>query len=104
MGLDFSIASVSPTDPRRILLGIAAVALAGIALAWWLSGTFAGRPDPRTTYSVFYVIFARGEPLGLALVAVFSIAAAIGLVRRKLILFLPNDGSSTDCEEDQPPV
>ncbi len=42
-----------------------------------MGGTFAGYPDPRTTYSAFYVIFARDEILGLALVAVFGIAGAL---------------------------
>ncbi len=37
---------------------------------------FAGLPDPRTAYSAFYVIFARDEVLGLALVAAFSLGAA----------------------------
>ncbi len=67
----------SATGARRILFLLSGLALSGVALAWWLSGTFAGHPDPRSTYSAFYVIFARDEILGLALVAVFGIAAAL---------------------------
>ena len=62
---------------RRILLGLSGVALAGIALAWWLSGTFSGLPDRRTAYSVFFVIFGRGEPMGLAIVILFSFASSL---------------------------
>jgi hypothetical protein len=51
--------------------------LAGIGLAWWLSGTFSGLPDRRTAYSVFFVIFGRGEPMGLAIVVLFSFASAL---------------------------
>ena len=65
------------TVARRTLFVVASVALAGVALAWWLGSTFAGHPDPRTTYSAFYVIFARNEILGLAVVAAFCIAAAL---------------------------
>jgi hypothetical protein len=86
---------------RRILLVLSGVAMAGIALAWWLRGTFAGQPDPRSTYSAFYVIFARGEPLGLAIVAFFNVAAAWLLIRRA-----PATASWPWCEkivdDDQP--
>ena len=67
----------SATGARRILFILSGLALSGVVLAWWLSGTFAGHPDPRSTYSAFYVIFARDEVLGLAVVAVFGIAAAL---------------------------
>jgi hypothetical protein len=67
----------SANGARRILFILSGLALSGVGLAWWLSGTFAGHPDPRSTYSAFYVIFARDEILGLALVAVFGIAAAL---------------------------
>ena len=59
----------------------------GPALAWWLSGTFAGWPDPRSGFSAFYVIFARDEVWGLTLVAAFCLGAA-------LFLFRPNDSKS----------
>ncbi len=67
----------SANGARRILFGVSGVALAGVALAWWLSGTFAGWPDPRSSYSAFYVLFARDEFWGLALVAAFGIGAAL---------------------------
>ena len=69
--------TVSVTGARRILFILSGLALSGIALAWWLGGTLAGYPDPRTGYSAFYVIFARDEILGLAVVAVFGVAAAL---------------------------
>ena len=75
-------AMTSPISPvRRILLVLSGAALAGMALAWWLRGTFAGQPDPRSTYSAFYVIFARDEFFGLATVALFGLAAARLLTR-----------------------
>jgi hypothetical protein len=73
----------SSTRTRRILLVLAGMTLAGAALAWWLSGTFAGRPDPRTGFSAFYVIFARDEVVGLALVAAFCLGAALFTFREK---------------------
>ena len=66
----------SAATPRRILWSIGGVALLGASFAFWLDGTFAGQPDPRTAYNAFYVLFARNEVAGLALVAVFSFAAA----------------------------
>ena len=77
----------SANGVRRILFGVSGVACAGVALAWWLSGTFAGWPDPRSGYSAFYVIFARDEVWGLALVAVFGLGAG-------LFLFQESDSKS----------
>ena len=70
---------MTPTSTlaHRTLLVVASVALAGVAWAWWLSGTFVGQPDPRNAFSAFYVIFARDELVGLALVSVFSVGAAL---------------------------
>lgn len=75
----------SANGVRRTLFGMSGVALAGVALTWWLSGTFAGWPDPRTGFSAFYVIFARDEVLGLALVAAFCLGAALFIFREKNI-------------------
>lgn len=72
----------SATGVRRILFILSILALSGAALAWWLGGTFAGHPDPRSTYSAFYVIFARDEVLGLALVAAFGIAGLVFFGRK----------------------
>jgi hypothetical protein len=71
----------SANGARRILFGVSGVALAGVALAWWLGGTFAGWPDPRSGFSAFYVIFAHDEVWGLALVAAFDLGAALFLFR-----------------------
>ena len=72
----------SANGARRTLFGVSGVALAGVALAWWLRGTFAGWPDPRSGFSAFYVLFARDEVWGLALVAAFGTGAALFLFRR----------------------
>lgn len=67
---------------RTVLIAIAVFASAGIAFALWLRGIPAGRPDPRAWFNVFYVLFARNEPLGLACVALFS-AASLVLLRKR---------------------
>lgn len=51
---------------------ISAVTFIGAAGAFWMCGTTLGRPDPRDWFNVFYVLFARNEVAGLALVAVFA--------------------------------
>jgi len=66
-----------PRHARQILFFTGGVALCGMVLAWWLGGTVAGQPDPRNTYSAFYVLFARDEFWGLGLVATFSLSAAL---------------------------
>ena len=66
----------SANGVRRILFGVCGVALAGVALAWWLQGTFAGWPDPRSGFGAFFVIFARDEVWGLGVVAAFALGAA----------------------------
>jgi len=71
----------SANGVRRILLGVCGVALAGVALAWWLGGTFAGWPDPRSGFGAFFVIFARDEVWGLALVAAFALGGGLFLGR-----------------------
>ncbi len=70
------------TAPRRILFLLGCGAVAGAIFAVWLSGTFAGFPDPRSGYNAFYVVFARDEVLGLALLAVFCFASALFVCRR----------------------
>ena len=72
----------SANGVRRILFGVSGIALAGVVLAWWLSGTFAGWPDPRSSFSAFYVLFARDEIWGLPVVAVFGIGAALFIFGR----------------------
>ena len=69
--------------PRLLLLALAMFSLAGAAMALWLRRIPAGNPDPRRWYNVFYVLFARNEPLGLSLVALFSVLAAFLIFRRR---------------------
>src|SRR5215471_287306 len=66
-----------PRHARQILFFTGGVALCGMVLAGWLGGTVAGQPDPRNTYSAFYVLFARDEFWGLGLVATFCLSAAL---------------------------
>jgi len=87
----------SANGVRRILFGVSGFVLAGVALAWWLAGTFAGWPDPRSSYSAFYVLFARDEFWGLIVVAAFGIGAALFIFGkwnlRSLISTLPQRDS-----------
>ncbi len=69
--------------PRLLLLGLAVISLAGVAFALWLRGVPAGIPDPRLWFNAFFVLFARNEPLGLGLVALFSIASALIFFRKR---------------------
>jgi hypothetical protein len=72
---------------RRSLLVISiltsAFAAAGIAWGLWLRTFQLGQPDPDDWYNVFYVLFARHEPAGLLIVAIFSFAAAILFYRKQ---------------------
>jgi hypothetical protein len=72
---------VSSHGPRVILCLVAGLSLFGIAFAFWLRTVPAGNPDPQFTSNAFYVLFARHEPAGLAVVAAFSLIAAVGLLR-----------------------
>ncbi len=65
-----------------ILIGISTFALIGAVFALWLRTVAAGLPDVRMGYNVFYVLFGRHEPVGLALVAIFSLAVAWFIRRR----------------------
>ena len=60
-----------------ILFGITIFCLAGIVFAFWLRTVPAGHPDPRLAFNVFYYLFARNEPAGLLVVALFSAGAAL---------------------------
>jgi len=63
----------------RILFALAGFAIAGAAFDLWVRDIPAGRPDPRAWFNVFYVLFARHEPLGLAVVALFSLITGLYL-------------------------
>jgi hypothetical protein len=60
-----------------ILFGITIFCLVGIVFAFWLRTVPAGRPDPRLAFNVFYYLFARNEPAGLLVTALFSAGAAL---------------------------
>lgn len=70
-------------QPRLALLFLAVFSLVGVAFAVWLRDVPAGTPDPRLWYNAFFVLFARNEPLGLGLVAFFSVGAALILFRKR---------------------
>jgi hypothetical protein len=70
----------SPTasrGPAIILAIITALAAGGIALGLWLSAIRLGNTDPRDWSNAFYVVFARNEPAGLAIVVLLAAASAI---------------------------
>jgi hypothetical protein len=73
----------SSDDPRPglfvNLFVIVVLAAGGIALGLWLSAIQLGNPDPRHWFNVFYVLFARNEPAGLAIVTAFASATIIWL-------------------------
>ena len=83
-----------------ILSGLSLFAAGGIGLALWIGSTRFGHPDPRQWFNVFYVLFARDEPIGLTIVAAFSLGIIVwvksgmpamqvpSLVRPKLVLGL----------------
>lgn len=62
---------------QRALVLLALAASAGVCLAIWLGALPMGNPDPRAWSNVFYALFARNEPAGLALVAIFSVGTLL---------------------------
>src|SRR5205085_11859555 len=68
-------------DTRRELFVnlfvIVALGAGGIGLGLWLSAIQLGNPDPRDWNNAFYVLFARNEPAGLAIVVLLAAASAI---------------------------
>ena len=48
-----------------------------MVFAFWLRTVPAGHPDSQLAFNVFYYLFARNEPAGLLLVALFSAGAAL---------------------------
>jgi hypothetical protein len=69
-----------------ILFGITIFCLAGIVFAFWLRIVPAGHPDPRLAFNVFYYLFARNEPAGLLVVALFSAGAALWFRRSQALV------------------
>ena len=80
---------ISARCPVQILCGVAIFCLIGIALGLWLGTTRLGNPDPRDWFNVFYVLFARNEPAGLAIVIAFTGATIIWLARGAPAISLP---------------
>lgn len=70
-------------------MALAGFAVVGIAFALWVRDIPAGRPDPRLFFNVFFVLFARNEPLGLSVFATFSLASAWFCFGRKARLLWP---------------
>ena len=77
------------------LIGIALVAVVGIDLALWLREEWIGQPDPADGYNVFFVLFSRNEPAGLALVLAFTALAGLWLWRAKQLNLRPLPARST---------
>ena len=72
----------SAAKPLGVVLGaVAALALAGLAGAIWLSAIPLGERDPRNWVNAFYVVFARHEPLGLAVILLLAVGALLWLHR-----------------------
>ena len=69
-----------------ILFGITIFCLAGIVFAFWLRTVPAGHPDPRLAFNVFYYLFARNEPAGLLVVALFSAGTALWFRRSQPLM------------------
>ena len=69
--------------PVAILVGVALFCSIGIAFSFWLRTVRAGNPDARSGFNMFYVLFARNEPLGLSVVALFSIVSALIILRAR---------------------
>jgi hypothetical protein len=62
---------------QTILILLALAALTEIGFALWLSTQRVSQPDPANWFNVFYVLFARNEPSGLALIAAFAAATLL---------------------------
>ena len=70
----------------RILFGITIFCLVGMVFAFWLRTVPAGHSDPQLAFNVFYYLFARNEPAGLLVVALFSAGAALWFRRSQLLV------------------
>ena len=70
------------------LIGIALVAVVGIDLGLWLREEWIGQPDPADGYNVFFVLFSRNEPAGLALVLAFTALTGLWLMAREESTFV----------------
>ena len=62
---------------------IALMAAIGSVFGLWLRTQWVGIPDPRNWFNAFYVVFARGEPLGLLTVAIFYVGVALFFIPKR---------------------
>lgn len=60
-----------------ISIALAILAASGSLFGLWLRTQWVGQPDPRDWFNAFYVVFARDEPLGLLVLAIFYLIAAL---------------------------
>ena len=68
---------------------IALMAAIGSVFGLWLRTQWVGIPDPRNWFNAFYVVFARGEPLGLLTVAIFYVGVALFFIPKRRFEKLP---------------
>jgi hypothetical protein len=65
------------------------LAAIGSVFGLWLRTQWVGLPNPRDWFNAFYVLFARNEPAGLAIVIAFTGATIIWLARGAPAISLP---------------
>ena len=77
-------ATASPATPVIwTALVIALMAAIGSVFGLWLRTQWVGIPDPRDWFNAFYVVFARGEPMGLLTVAIFYVGVALFFIPKR---------------------
>ena len=59
------------------------MAAIGSVFGLWLRTQWVGIPDPRDWFNAFYVVFARGEPLGLLTVAIFYVGVTLFFIPKR---------------------
>lgn len=91
--------SKSPRSLLVISILIGAFSAAGIAWGLWLRTFQLGQPNPDDWYNVFYVLFARHEPIALAIVVIFSLASAFVLFRN--VGKIETTGSTSSVRHDR---
>lgn len=77
-------ATASPATPVIwTAFVIALMAAIGSVFGLWLRTQWVGIPDPRDWFNAFYVVFARGEPLGLLTVAIFYVGVTLFFIPKR---------------------
>lgn len=77
--LNLPVARTSTRFLWACLGAILLLAASGTGLGLWLRHQWIGQPYPSDGYNVYFVLFARSGPAGLALVMAFTIATAVWL-------------------------